>query len=229
MKKNKIYIAAGTLVMALLLVACKPSEEKLNEAESARTALIEAKNKAENTYLDITDSSLRESLDKLAAEETEIEKTDFTKMSDRMIDRQLPKITEITEEYKTIQKSLDGILQEETLKREEAANNAAISAYIINGTEYTISELILHDITADTMSDNLLGEGVTLAPGYTLMGVDLNIKKNSTQWEMIIKDDGGKAYSLACGDFNQASKDGISITLNYDSGAGTGAADLENH
>ena len=94
MKNSKIFFMAGTLMTALLLVACKPSEEKLNEAETTRGALIEAKNNAENTYLDITDSSLRGVLDELAEKEADIEKANFNKMSDSMIDIYLLKVNE---------------------------------------------------------------------------------------------------------------------------------------
>ena len=124
MKNSKIFFMAGTLMTALLLVACKPSEEKLNEAEATRGALIEAKNNAENTYLDITDSSLRGLLDQLAEKEADIKKANFNKMSDSMIDIYLLKVNELSEEYATVQQALDAILSEENAKREEMAKNA---------------------------------------------------------------------------------------------------------
>lgn len=229
MKNSKIFFMAGTLMTALLLVACKPSEEKLNEAEATRGALIEAKNNAENTYLDITDSSLRGLLDQLAEKEADIEKANFNKMSDSMIDIYLLKVNELSEEYATVQQALDAILSEENAKREEMAKNAMISAYILNDTEYTLTEVVLHDITSDVCSANLLGEGVALNSGYSLMGVDLEINNESTEWEMLLKDEDGNTYAIPCGDFKQVSPEGICITLKYDSGAGIGSADLENY
>ena len=229
MKSNRLIIGAGTLMMAVLLVACKPSPEKLNEAEVARAALVEAKNNAENTYLDITDSSLRGVLDELAEKEADIEKANFNKMSDSMIDIYLLKVNELSEEYATVQQALDAILSEENAKREEMAKNSMISAYILNNTEFSLTELVLHDITSDVCSANLLGEGVKLDPGYSLMGVDLEINNESTEWEMLLKDEDGNAYAVPCGDFKQVSPESVCITLKYDSGAGAGSADLENY
>ena len=228
MKSNRLIIGAGTLMMAVLLVACKPSPEKLNEAEVARAALVEAKNNAENTYLDITDSSLRGALDELAAKEKEAEKKDFTKMSDSMLELYIPKVKELTGEYVKIQELLNMKLAEDNVRREAAAKEALINAYIVNNTEFMITEMALHDITSDTISGNLLGEGVSLASGYTLAGVDLDIKIDSSQWEIVIKDDGGKVNSFTCGDFNQASRDGVYVILNYDSSSGTGSAEIGN-
>ena len=39
----------------------------------------------------------------------------------------------------------------------------------------------------DNLSDNLIGEGESLADGYTLMGVKLEIHTDSSQWEFIVK------------------------------------------
>ena len=146
-----------------------------------------------------------------------------------MIDIYLLKVNELSEEYATVQQALDAILTEENAKREEMSKNVMVSAYILNGTEYKLTEVVLHDITSDACSANLLGEGVTLDPGYSLMGVDLEINNESSEWEMLLKDKDGNAYALPCGDFKQFSPEGVCITLKYDSGVGTGSADLENY
>ncbi|SFU54903.1 hypothetical protein [Butyrivibrio sp. M55] len=228
MKSGKLISGAGTLIMALLLVACKPSAEKLSEAEALKAELIEAKNNAENTYLDITDSSLKGTLDELAQKESVIENKDFSKMSNSMLEYYGPKMTELTTEYRGIQATLDAKLAEDNAKREAAQREAMINATIINNTDFMITEMMLHDLTSDAYSANLLDEGVTLAAGYTLVGVDLDIRIDSTQWEIVIKDDGGNSFTFVCGDFNQASRDGIFITLSYDKSAGGGVADIQN-
>ena len=226
MKRRKCIGIAGMIMMTTLLVACKPSEEKLNEVESARQILIEAKENAENTYLDITDTELRGSLDKLAEKEKEIEEKDFSNMSDRKIDDFLPKISGLTGEYISIQETLDGKLVEENAIREEAARNRKLRSYITNKTAFTLTEVVLHDVTSDVYSENLLGNGVSIEPGYTLMGVDLDINAESSAWEMIIKDSNGATYNLACGDFSQVTGEGVSLILKYDSASKNGSVDL---
>ena len=72
--KKKITVFTLVLSMMLALCACKPSDEKLNEAETARGVLLEAKESAEATYLDITDSSKKSELEELSKEVAEIER-----------------------------------------------------------------------------------------------------------------------------------------------------------
>ena len=73
-------IVLATVLMALTLVGCKPSEEKLAEAEEARLQLQTARQTAEETYLDIADTSLRSELDKLGRCGTAIALLDRTMM-----------------------------------------------------------------------------------------------------------------------------------------------------
>ena len=71
MKIKKKSILMMIAVMALLLVGCRPSDEKLSEAEQARSLLMQVKQTAEDTYLDISDTTMRSSLDELALKEAE--------------------------------------------------------------------------------------------------------------------------------------------------------------
>ena len=87
MKNNKRkLIPLIAAFMAVLLVACGPSDEKLAEAEGARNTLILARQAAEDTYLDVSDTSQRAMLDSLSEKVAEIEQMDFTKMNDKKID-----------------------------------------------------------------------------------------------------------------------------------------------
>ena len=52
MTRKKILLPIITAALMLALTACGPSDEKLSEAETARSLLVEAKNSAEETYLD---------------------------------------------------------------------------------------------------------------------------------------------------------------------------------
>ena len=104
MKNTRKTILIMITAMILLLVGCRPSDEKLAEAEEARNLLLQVKQTAEDTYLDISDTSLRSSLDELAGKEAEIEQIDFTTLSDKKIDEILPTITELTNSYQNLGK-----------------------------------------------------------------------------------------------------------------------------
>ena len=229
MKKRIIVGALTVLLTGTMLVACKPSEEKLNEAETTRQVLIEAKRSAEETYLDITDSSKKSELDELAKREAEIESLDFTKMSDKKIDAVLPDITGLTEEYQSLKNTLDSTLSSEKNAKDEAAKHMDLGSYIINKTGLNIIEVKIHDVTADTYSDNLLGEGVVLEQGYTLMGAVLDVNVTSSETLFRSKDENNTSHTLQCGDLKSANKEGIALVISLDSATGAGKAEIGDY
>lgn len=225
MKKKRVVLLS-VLVMALMLVGCKPSEEKLTEAENARSQLVQAREKAEETYLDIADTSLRPELDALGVKVAEIEAIDFTKMSDKKIDGVLPTITELTDSYGTVQSKLDGTYNQESAASAEQAKNIQINAYIINKMGFDVKSIILHDITTDTYSGNLIGDENTLGSGYTLMGVKLEINTDSEAWEFIVRNTTDTSFTLPCDSLKEADPSGISLSFEYDNETQTGAVNF---
>ena len=222
MKIQKRIIPIIAAAMAVLLVACGPSDEKLAEAEEARGLLVQAKQTAEDTYLDVSDTSLRSTLDELAEKEAEIEQLDFTKMNDKKIDEVLPGITELTENYQNLGKELSSVLTSETEVKEEKAKHSSIDTYFINKTGMNLSKIQLHDI----FSDNFIGDGVNLGDGYTLMGAALDIYADSSEWEFVVTDDVGNEYTFTCESLKGKELDGASIVLTYDSKEAVGEAVL---
>ena len=229
MKKRIMAGVMAIFLSAMLLAGCKPSEEKLNEAETARSLLVEAKKSAEETYLDITDSSFKGKLDELGKKEAEYESVDFSKMSNKKIDGMLPDIAALTEEYQNLGHSLDEIYTSEKKEKDDASKHMGVGSYIINKTDYSIIEVKLHDVTQDTYSDNLIGDGVVLEPGYTLMGILFDVNKDSSEWEIVIKDHNNTTHVFECGDLKSAGEEGVALVLRYDSAAGKGTAELGNY
>ncbi len=215
MKKRRSVLLTMAL-MAVLLVGCKPSEDKLAEAEAARTQLLSARDAAEETYLDIADTSMRSELDALGVRVTEIEAIDFTNMSDKKINEVLPSITELTDSYTTVQEKLSGTFQDETAVKEEQAKNVQIDAYIINKMDADLASIVLHDITADTYSENLITGDKELVSGYTLMGVKLEIYTDSSEWEFVVTDTAGNSYNIPSEDLKKVSDKGVSLSFEYD-------------
>ncbi|MCR5671352.1 MAG: hypothetical protein K6G10_10140 [Butyrivibrio sp.] len=224
-KKAGITLTAAA-ALAAILVACGPSDEKLAEAEEARTILLGAKEAAEETYLDITQSDEKARLDELGESLKTYEEMDFTKMRDKKIDEVLPAMKELTESYQQLGSSLSDVLKKENAERQEQAKNHRTETFIINKTGLNLTEIRLHDITKDELSDNFLKEGSTLETGYTVMGTALMIREDSSEWEFVVKDEAGTEHSLPCENLKGAWDKGVSITLTYDSKADTGLAKL---
>ncbi len=214
------------MILTAALTACGPSDEKLMEAETARGLLLEAREEAENTYLDVSDTSQRAALDDLATKVAEIEALDFSKMNDKKIDEVLPSITELTEGYQEIQGGLSDTLQAETQIKQEKESHAEIDVYFVNKTGMNLSKIVLKDMTRNTLSDNYLGEGVVLNDGYTLMGAALDVYRDSTSWELVITDDAGTEYDINCDELKGKELKGASIVLTYDKETGTGSAEI---
>ncbi len=229
MKKNFTLLTIITVVGILLLTGCRPSDEKLSEVETAKSLMLEAQKSAKETYLDITDSSMEATLNELDEKAAEIEAIDFTKYSDKKIDEILPTITEITTEYQDLQSGFKTTYEAEQQDREEAAKTVELGAYLVNKTGMRLMEVTLHDVTNNTYSDNLLGDGVTLEAGYILMGVVLDINSDSSEWEFIVKNDSNTSYTLSCDSLKGASEQGVSVTLKYDSNSQSGSAVVGNY
>ncbi len=216
-RKNRLQISLAAAFMALALVACGPSDEKLVEAEEARSLLLGARNTAQETFLDITDSSKKAELDELAAQVAEIEAMDFTKLNDKKIDELLPSIKELTDKYQSLDSSLSEVLQKETEDKAEKAKHLKTNAYIINKTGFDITEITLHDKSTDTYSDNYLGDGVVLKAGYSLMGIELDVYTDSSDWEFVVKDGNNTPHIFECESLAGLDLEGVSVEFVYDS------------
>ena len=223
---KKRLVLFSILAIMLMMVGCKPSEEKLKEAEDARNLLIETRTVAEERYLDIADTSLRPELDQLGVQVEEIVAMDFAKMSDKKLDEVIPTITSITESYGVVQSKLDGTYKEETTANEEKAKNLEIDCYIINKMGFDLNSVVLHDITTDTYSDNLLGDDNILVAGYTLMGIKLEVHTDSEAWELIVKNTDDTSFTLPCESLKDVDNKGVSLSLEYDNDAQSGSVTL---
>lgn len=226
MKKRKFTLPILAAVLILILVGCGVSQEKLSEAESLKQKMIEAKDRAEETYLDLVDSSQRKTLDELAGKEAELEEIDLSKQNDKRIDELLPQLQELTEQYAYVESEMNKTLNKENEEKKERLKHTDVDVFFINKTGKNLSSIILHDTTEDIKSDNFIGDKVTLNAGYTLMGASLDLYEDSTSWEFLVTDESGTEYTLSCGNLKEIGEDGASIVLKLDSEGGGGSAEI---
>ena len=226
MKKNFYIIIATFILSASLLAGCGATDEKILELETAVGLMMEAKESAEEIYLDITDSSMEQKLQELDEKAKEYEELDYKKFTDSKIDEMILEVNEITAEYQSLQQNFAQTLEQETSEKAEAEKHMSVQCYLINKTGMNLVSVVLHDITEDTCSDNLLGGNVTLDAGYTLMGVVLDVTKASSEFEFVITNDNNTEFTLSCDDLSSLKIDSTSITLRYDSESKTGSASL---
>ncbi|SFQ22064.1 hypothetical protein SAMN04487928_12450 [Butyrivibrio proteoclasticus] len=225
--KKKIGIIGTIIIMsAALLAGCGPTDEKVMELETALGLMMEAKESAEETYLDITDSSMEEVLKELDEKAQKYEDIDHKKYNDTKIDTAIEEINGITAQYQSLKSGFESVLQKETEEKKEAEKHRDVQCYLINKTGMNLVSVVLHDKTTDTYSENLLGDNVTLNSGYTLMGVVLDLTKASTEYEFVVTNDNNTDFSLPCDDLASLKINETSVTLKYDSEKKTGSASL---
>jgi TolA-binding protein len=227
MKKRNLFLIILIAAMAFCLTACGPTDEKLAEVDSAISLLKEARQEAENVYLDVSETDQRAKLDEMNEKVAEFEAMEFSKMkNDEQIDEILPSIQALTEEYQGIRSGLADVLKAETAVKEEKAKHTELDAYFVNKTGMNITKIVLRDVTRNTESENFLGDGVVLTNGYTLMGPALDLYEGSASWEFVITDDADTEYTLSCESLRGKETKGVSIVLTYDKEKGEGAAEV---
>ncbi len=229
MKKRNYTLPILAAALLLVFTGCGVSQEKLSEVESVKQKMIEAKQKAEETYLDLVDSSQRQALDDLAAKEAELEEIDLSKQNDKRIDELLPQLQELTEQYASTESEMNKTLNKENEEKKEILKHSSVDVFFINKTGKNLKSIILHDTSEDIKSDNFIGDKVILNAGYTLMGATLDIYEDSTSWEFLVTDESGTEYTLTCGNLKEIGEDGASIVLKLDSEGGGGSAEIGSY
>ncbi len=224
---KKSLVLSILVLMTAVLVACGPSDEKMAEVTQALSLMTGAGESARETFLDITDPSMKAQLDELSEKENEIKAIELEKLNDKKIDEEvMPRIEEVTRGYLDLGAKLNEILTAETDTKTENDKHRFSQVYFINKTGMNLTEIKLHDLTQDSYSDNFLGDGVTLEAGYTLMGPALDVYADSSRWEFVVKSDADTEYTLTCESLLPVKAEGLSITLTYDSKTETGTADF---
>ncbi len=215
---------AVSVLMGMCLVGCGPSLDRLAKAESARDELAQMRTDVDETYLDITDSSKGNTLSEMSKQVTEIQETDLKKLSNEEIDELLLSMDALTKQYQQLDEELTAIKTEETQTKEEREKHSYLDVYILNKTGMNLSKIVLHDLTTDTVSTSYLKDGAILQAGYTLMGVSLDLYKDSKEWEFIVTEENGTDHILTAEGLDQQKTKSAALILSYDEKTGTGSA-----
>ena len=199
-----------------MLAACGASKEQKEEAASAVSSMKEARQTAETTYLDITDSSRGRELEIIGKEADTVEAVNIDKLSEKKADEVISKARELTSTYKSMGDEFAQILAEETAIREERAKHTFYEVYILNETGKNLIDINFQDERTDETSWHLLGEGAVLKNGYTLMGCSLDICEGTTEWTFICEDENGQEYYCRCQNFAGRDLSGKTAVLRLD-------------
>jgi outer membrane murein-binding lipoprotein Lpp len=216
-KKIKIIITA--VLLGALLASCGVSQEKIDEAGQSVETMKTAREKAEATFLDITDSSRERELEILGKEADGLIATDINKLNNKKIDSFISQVKDLTVSYQSMNEEFAAILETETQEREERANHTFYDVYLVNnsGKDFTV----VNFIDSNTMTTyKLLDDGAVLKNGYTLMGVRMDINKTSDKWSFNCEEANGTEYFFICEGLAGRDLDGATFTLKINSETG---------
>ena len=216
-KKIKIIITA--VLLGALLASCGVSQEKIDEAGQSVEAMKAARETAQATFLDITDSSRERELDILGKEADELAATDINKLNSKKIDAFISQVKDLTVSYQSMNDEFAAILGEETKEREERAEHTFYDVYLVNnsGKDFTVVKFI----DSNTMKTyKLVDNGAVLKNGYTLMGIRMDINKTTDKWSFNCEEADGTEYFFVCEGLAGRDLDGATFTLTINSETG---------
>lgn len=218
---KKITKAASAMIICMFLIACSASQEKIDEAAQAVETMKQARQAAEETYLDITDDSRKNEINILANEAKELESTDISKLGANKIDSFITKVSELTSSYQSMESDFSAILEQETLEREDRKKKTTYNVYVANRTGMNFSRVVFHDVKKEMSGDNLVGKDAVLPDGYTLMGSWIDIYTDSDEWVFICENEQDEElYYFRCEDLKGRNLEGKTLVLKSDPDSG---------
>ena len=200
------------LVLAGMLTGCGISKEKSQAIESAKESLHNARYKAETNYGTLTDDAFGGQITELGEKADQIDQTGIHKMDEQEAEGFLNTITELTTKYGVLQASIDEEAQKEKQVKKQREETLEVPVYICNGTGRTLTMIKMTDMSSRT--DNiLLSDGQILGINQILLGGVVNVRKDSTEWQITAVDDTNQTLVFENVDLSGAKTEGISLTL----------------
>lgn len=196
--------------ISISLIACGPSEEKINEVQNKYMELVEIHNQVVEAHKGISDSSLDESLTKLREQMSEVEGYNLNKMKDEEIDTLIQimdvLIASYTEQLSTINSIKD---------QEDAAVLVPVTMTVTNDTKLSFNTLKLYEQNDTGTHKNILGEMGDLTPGQTVIGLVMQRDVDNTPWVLELTDTNGAAYEIVL-PVAEYGQEGVKASLQYD-------------
>lgn len=196
--------------LCMMLAACGPSDEKVQEAQQKYAELTEIHNQVVEAHKNVTDDSLDESLAELRKQITAVENYNLTEMKDEEIDILIQIMDTLIGSYEDFLTTLNDIKGEE-----DAAVLIPISVTIANQTGFSFTELKLYEDGDVGMHEDVLAGLGDFAAGETLTGLVVQRDADNTPWVLELKDANSVAYELYL-PVEEYDEEGVKLSLCYD-------------
>ena len=202
-----IFMVCG---LCMMLAACGPSDEKVQQAQQKYTELTEIHNQVVEAHRNVEDDSLDEALTELREQIAAVEDYNLTEMKDGEIDILIQIMDTLIESYEDFLKTLTDIKGEE-----DAAILVPIPVTIVNQTDFSFTELKLYEDGDVGIHEDVLAGYLDLAAGETLTGLVALRNSENTPWVLELKDTNGAAYEFYL-PVEEYEEEGVKLKLSYD-------------
>lgn len=215
--------AISLCLAVLLLTGCGgPPAEKIEEARSVYTELVNRHNEVIEAYADVEDDSLDGELDSMAEQVNLIGQQDVEQMSGEELDAIIEKLQANIAMY-------DGILESigQMGKIEPTDDAAGISVTIRNNTGVDLKEVYLYKASEESEKVNLAEDIGGLAGFGVLSIVKIYITGEETVWHLKAIDTDGNIIESADIGFDDYQNKEVTINMEYSFDSMEGWTELE--
>lgn len=206
-KKFSLFIICS---LCLLMTACGPSEEKIEQAQQKYVQLVEMHNRVVEAHKNISDASMDETLTEISGQIAEFEKFNLAEMKEEEIDDLIRSMDLLIVSYEDALEEITDIKA-----KEDAAVLTDIPVSVENATSFTFTGLKLYETGDYGTHVNVLESTEGLLPGQTVTGLMIERDVDNTPWMLALSDtEGGEyEYELPVSGYDEA---GITLKLSYD-------------
>lgn len=189
---GRIGRAGAIGLSCLVLLGCGgPSEEKIAQAQETYAQLAKLHNEVVEAHKEIQDASLDKGLQALAEKVEKVDDFALNEMKDEDIDLLIDTMNTIMQSYEEYLVKID-----EIKASEEAAVFISIPLTLVNNTEQTFSQIILHPQNNPSQKIDVLQGAFSFEPKQSLTGLVVNKDVNATPWILELENMDGESYTL---------------------------------
>ena len=207
-------ISAACLLSCTLLTGCGPSEEKIAEAQSKYTELVDIHNQVVEAHKTIADDALDADLVSLSEKLDQMDDFNLNEMKDEEIDTLITFMDTLMTKY---QEFLTSITQIKS--NEEAGVIVTIPVTLSNASGLTFHNVMLYEKGSSSSKENILAEEAVLADNQHITGLFIYRDVTNTPWILKLEAADGNSYEIEL-PVKTYTTDGCALTLTYDSEAG---------
>lgn len=204
-------LSAICLLSCTLLTGCGPAEEKIAEAQSKYTELVDIHNQVVEAHKEIADDSLDPDLTTLYGKLDRMDEFNLNEMKDEEIDTLIASMDTLIASYQDYLASIAQIKA-----NEEASVIVTIPMTLSNDSGLTFNKLMLYEKGSTSSKENILDEEAPFVSGAHITGLFIYRDVTDTPWLLEAEDSEGNSYEFELS-VETYTEEGFALTFTYDS------------